>query len=123
MDILGNYKVLLKSIVLAVLLSLILLFILSVVLAVTNVKENIMSVSIIFISSISILISAFLASKKIKEKGIIYGAIVGFAYMIILYFISSFVNWNFTLSLETIIMMLSGILGGAIGGILGVNLK
>lgn len=123
MCILSNYKVLLKSIVSAVLISLVLMFVLAVVLAVTSVQENIMSFSIIFISAISILISAFYASKKIKEKGIICGAIVGFMYMIVLYFISSFLNWNFSLTLETISMMAAGIIGGAFGGILGVNLK
>lgn len=123
MGIIKNYKVLFKSIVSSVIISLILLFVLSIILALTTVKENIMSVSIIFISTISILISSFYASKKIKEKGIIYGTIVGFMYMIILYLISSTVNWDFTMTLETIIMVLTGIIGGAIGGILGVNLK
>lgn len=123
MDILNNYKVLLKSIILAMIISLILLFILSVVLAVTSVKENIMSFAIIFISAISILVGAFFSANKIKEKGIIYGAIIGLLYMIILYFISSVVNWNFSLTLEAIIMTIIGIVGGAIGGILGVNLK
>lgn len=123
MDIIGNYKILFKSVFCAVIISLILLFVLSVVLALTSVKENVMGIAIIFIAAFSILINAFYASKKIKEKGIIYGAIIGFLYMLILYFISSVTNWNFAVTLETIIMMIAGILGGAIGGIIGVNLK
>ena len=67
--------------------------------------------------------TTFYASKKIKEKGIISGAIVGLIYMLILYLISSIVNWDFTMTLETIIMISTGIIGGAIGGIFGVNLK
>ena len=123
MGIIKNYKIIGKSVFLAVLMSLILLFFLSIILAVTSTPENIMSLSIIFIASISILISAFLASRKVKEKGIIYGAIIGFVYMLTLYFISSFINWNFLLTTNTIVMILGGIIGGAIGGILGVNLK
>lgn len=123
MGILNNYKILFKSVCCAVILSLICLFVLSVILAITSVKENIMSISIVFISALSILISSFYASKKIKEKGIISGAIIGFLYMLILYIISSIVNGEFSMALETIIMIISGIIGGAIGGILGVNLR
>lgn len=123
MEEIRNYKILVKSVLLSVIMSLILLFILSIILALTSVKENIINVAIIFIASISILISAFLASKKIKQKGIVYGSGVGLFYMIILYLISSIMNANFGLTIETIFMILFGIIGGAVGGILGVNLK
>lgn len=118
-----NYKILGKDLAISIILTLILLFILSMVLSLSNVSENIMGVSIIFISSFSVLVGAFLASKKIKEKGIIFGSILGFAYMLILYLISSITNANFAITLSAIYMFLGGIVGGAVGGILGVNLK
>ncbi len=93
------------------------------VLSLSNVSESIMGMSIIFISSFSVLIGAFLASKKIKEKGIVFGSILGLVYMLILYLVSSILNSNFVLTLSALYMFLGGIIGGAIGGILGVNLK
>lgn len=118
-----NYKILGKDLTISIILTLILLFVLSMILSFSNVSENIMGISIIFISSFSILIGAFLASKKIKEKGIIFGSILGLAYMLVLYLISSIINANFALTLNALYMFLGGIIGGAIGGILGVNLK
>ena len=43
--------------------------------------------------------------------------------MIILYLISSIANSNFSLNTESIVMILTGIVSGAIGGIFGANLK
>lgn len=118
-----NYKILAKDLVVSVVLSLILLLILSIILSLTNVSEGIMGISIIFISSFSILVGAFLASKKIKEKGIVFGSILGLTYMIFLYLISGILNGNFGVTLNVLYMLIGGIIGGAIGGILGVNLK
>lgn len=118
-----NYKILGKNLSISIIITLMLLFVLSVVLSLSNVSESIMGVSIIFISSFSILVGAFLASRKIKEKGIIFGSILGLTYMVILYLISSIINTNFAFSLSVLYMFLGGIVGGAIGGILGVNLN
>ncbi len=119
----NNYKILGKDLAISMILTLILLLFLSIVLSTTDVSENIMGASIIFISSVSILFGAFLASKKIKEKGIIFGSILGLSYMILLYLISSILNADFSLTLSVLYMFLGGIVGGAIGGILGVNFK
>lgn len=67
-----NYKILGKNLSLSIVLTLILLLVLSIILSFTNVAESIMGVSIIFISSFSILVGSLLASKKIKEKGIVF---------------------------------------------------
>ena len=45
-----------------------------------------------------------------KSKGILYGAIFGFSYMLILYLISSIQNLNFIINLESIGMILAGVL-------------
>ncbi len=118
-----NYKILGKDLAVSIGLSLILLLILSMVLSLTNVSEGIMGISIIFISSFSVLVGAFLASKKIKEKGIVFGSILGLTYMLVLYLTSGILNGNFGVTLNVLYMFIGGIIGGAIGGILGVNLK
>lgn len=109
-EVKSNYKTMLKGLLISVLLTLALLFILSVILALTSVKESIMSFSIIFISAFSIMISTFYVSHKIREKGMIYGGIIGFSYMLILYLISSIINSNFSLTIETVVMIMAGII-------------
>ena len=49
------------------------------------------------------------------------GALVGGIYIIILYLISSLLNWNFGLNLQSIIMITVGIVFGILWGIVGVN--
>ena len=58
-----------------------------------------------------------------QKNGILNGALVGGAYILILYFISSLLNWKFSLNLQSIIMIIVGIVFGILGGIVGVNRK
>lgn len=121
----GVNKVLLmlKGIGISMFLSIIMILVLSMVLSFSNVKESVIMPTVIFISSFSILIGGYLVAKRIENKGIIYGSILGLIYMMILYFISSIMNFDFSLNVSAIMMIAFGIIGGAIGGILGVNLK
>lgn len=112
-----------KSLILSILLTFIALLLLSAVLNFTDVSENIISPSIIVISSVCIMIGSFIVSKKIKEKGILNGAILGILYMFILYIISSIANGSFALNVSSLAMIGIGIIAGIFGGILGVNLN
>ena len=96
---------------------------LSIILSVSDVKESVIMPTVIFISAFSILIGGFVITKKLDQKGIVYGSILGICYMLILYLISSIMNFNFSLNVNAVIMIAIGVFGGAIGGILGVNLK
>ncbi len=117
------FVLMLKGIAVAMGLTLMMILVLSIVLSFSNISENVMMPAVIFISSFSILIGGFLVAKRMDSKGIVYGSAVGLAYMFILYLTSSFLNFNFSLNFNAIIMIALGVLGGAIGGILGVNLK
>lgn len=110
-----------KEIIFSLLLSIILIFILSIVISQTSISEKIIMPVTIGIATFSILLGGFRLSRIKKEKGIIYGGLLGIVYMLFIYLISSFANFNFSLNLSSIIMILLGIIGGSIGGILGVN--
>ena len=99
-----------KSFIIEMIISILGAFILSVVLCKTNVSDSIMGNVIIGISAFSIGIGGLLSSKKIKMKGILCGALQGIFYMGILYLISSIVSHSFVLGLESIIMMVIGII-------------
>lgn len=64
-----------------------------------------------------------LANMNIKKNGILNGGVIGGTYILILYIISSLLNWNFGLNMQSVIMILVGIIFGILGGIIGVNKK
>ena len=119
----NKLMILMKGIFISIAITLFMILVLSIVLSLTDIKESIIMPSVIFISSFSILVGGFIITKNIDEKGLIYGSILGILYMSILYIISSIINANFSLNLNSLIMTVVGVLGGAIGGILGVNFK
>ena len=99
------------------------MLILAIILSKTSLSDSIMGNVIIGISSFSIGIGGLLSSRKLQIKGILCGALQGIFYMAVLYLISSIASQNFSLGLEGIMMVLIGTVSGAVGGIIGANLK
>ena len=123
----GAGNKLLKNIVkgmgIALISTFILLFIFSVLLTYTDINENTINPVIMISTAISILIGSTIGNRKIKKNGLLNGAIIGGGYILILYLISSILNWSFSLNLQSMIMIIIGIVFGILGGIVGVNLK
>lgn len=107
----------------SIIFTLICLTIFSAILTYTNLSESLIQPVVISVTGISILVGSFFATKKIKKNGIIKGIAVGLIYVMLIYLISSVVNnANFALNSGSIVMIAIGILCGAIGGIIGVNM-
>lgn len=119
----ANIIRILKGSITAIVITLILLFIFSIILTYTSIKESAMSPVVIVITAVSILIGSSISTLKIKKMGLVNGALVGLIYILTIYIISSLTGSGFEIQLQTIIMMLSAIVAGMIGGIIGVNLK
>ena len=105
----------------ALIISVICLIIFSLILTYTNISETMIEPVTIAITSISILLGSFLGNMKIRKNGLLNGGLVGIAYLLILYLVSSLLNWNFGLNMQSIIMIAIGIVFGILGGVLGVN--
>lgn len=116
-------KIFLKQIILSIGISIGLIFILALIISKTTITENIITPAIISISTISITIGAIGVSKNKKKKGIINGSLLGIIYMFGMYIISSIILKDFSITSKMLIMIFGGIIGGAFGGIIGVNLK
>lgn len=110
-----------KGLMCSFIITLISIFIFSAILTYTNISEKIIPIVIIILTFISILIGSMLSTKSISKNGMMNGAIIGGAYVILLYLISSLLNTGFALNIYTIVMIIAGIISGIIGGILGVN--
>ncbi len=112
-----------KGIAIAMITTVVMLLIFSIILAYTNTSENTITPVIMVVTGISILIGSSIGSIKIKKNGIINGGLIGGIYILILYLISSILNWRFGLNIQSIIMIAVGMIFGILGGIIGVNKK
>ena len=112
-----------KGVRISIAFTLICLTIFSALLTYTNLSESLIQPVVISVTGISILVGSFFAIRKVGKNGIIKGVSVGLIYILLIYIVSSVVNGgNFALTIGSIIMILIGILCGAIGGIIGVNI-
>ena len=110
-----------KGVIIAFLFTIFALIIFSIVLVYTNISEQTIAPVIITVTGISMLVGSSIATRKLKNNGLLNGATIGFIYMMILYLISSIANSDFSITSLTIIILLAGIIGGIIGGVIGVN--
>lgn len=113
----------LKGTLIAWILTFVLLFIYAVLLTYTKIGENTMYPVIIVIEAVSILIGSSITTSHVKKNGIINGGIIGLIYVLLIYFLSSLTVSGFSLNMYSMVMMISGIIAGMIGGVVGVNLK
>lgn len=118
-----NIKNIFKGVGISLVSTMVLLLIFSAILTYTNVSENTITPVIIILTAISILFGSSLANMKIRRNGLLNGGLVGGVYILTLYIISSVLNWKFSLNMQSIIMIVVGIIFGILGGIIGVNKK
>jgi len=114
-------KKIFKGVLISLVVSFVLLAIFAIVLTYTSVSENTIVPVIIVVTGISILVGTILESKKIVKNGIWLGGIIGLVYVLILYIISSLLNADFSINMQSFILILVAIFSGMIGGIIGVN--
>ena len=112
-----------KGIGISLLITVIALTIFSIILTYTNIEENVINPVIMIITAISILIGSSIENTKLKKNGLINGGMIGGCYILIIYLISSILNWKFSLNVNSIIMIVAAIIFGILGGIIGVNRK
>lgn len=113
----------LKGVGISLIVTVIMIIIFSIILTYTNIQESAINPVIMIITAISILIGSSLGNIKIRKNGLINGGIIGAVYIIIIYLISSILNWRFSLNLQSIIMIVTAVVFGILGGIIGVNRK
>lgn len=110
-----------KGVLISLLFTIIFLIIFSTLLTYTNISEKLITPVIIVITAISIFIGSTIGNLKMNKNGLINGGAIGGMYLISIYVISSIMSQNFTLNMQSIIMIIIGIICGMFGGIIGVN--
>lgn len=107
----------------AILITIISLLIFSILLTHTNISEKSIMPVITIITAVSILTGSILSVSKIENRGLFNGALVGLIYILAIYILSSIINKNFAINLNSLILISSAVISGMMGGIIGVNMN
>ena len=118
-----NFINIIKGVIISIVFTLIFLFIFSIILTYTTISESFITPTIIVITAISIFIGSSIGNIKMKKNGLFNGALIGGIYLLSIYLLSGIINQNFFLSTQSIIIIISGMICGMFGGIIGVNKK
>lgn len=113
----------LKGLGYAYITTLIVLLIYNLLLTYTGVSANSVSIVTSFITTMSAAVGGFYACKHIKEKGLIYGLIVGILYIILLITMFYLAKEKYIFDITILYKAILVSIAGGIGGILGVNFK
>ena len=110
-----------KGVIISIIFTLVFLFVFSIILTYTNISESFIAPVIIVITAISIFIGSSIGNMKLRKNGLLNGALVGGIYLLSIYLLSGIIGQNFSLSAQSIIIIVSGMICGMFGGIIGVN--
>ena len=110
------------NILISFLLTVIFLAISSAIFAYTSIDDRHLQTFIFGIILLSNLIGSTLLSRKMKEKGLIYGGSFGIVYCLLLYLVTSLAFNNFVFSNTLLIYLAISSISGIIGGVIGVNI-
>ena len=116
-----NY--ILKGLGYSYILTLATLLIYNLALTFTSLSGNSIAMASSAITTESSAFGGFYASKNIKEKGLIYGLLVGLMYIVCLTLIVFLAKDSFVFEMDILYKVLLVSLAGGIGGVLGVNFK
>ncbi|MCX7709185.1 MAG: TIGR04086 family membrane protein [Clostridia bacterium] len=118
-----NLMTIVKGIIVSYIITIPLFIVFSLLLTYTDFPEKFIPAAVIVTTVISILTAGSTATKNVRNRGWLNGSIVGLIYMAVLYLISSITFRDFGITRYVITMLVIGILAGAIGGIIGINMK
>ena len=120
-NILRHFFYIIKGVIISIIFTLIFLFIFAIILTYTNISEDFITPVIIVLTAISIFIGSSIGNVKMKKNGLLNGALIGCIYLLSIYLLSGIINQNFSLSTQSIIIIVAGMICGMFGGIIGVN--
>lgn len=85
--------------------------------------EKYITGTVIIANIISVIVAGSISASSVSEKGWLNGAVAGFIYYALLFFISSMISGNFHFGLSALSTLITSILAGSFGGMLGINFK
>lgn len=119
MEKIKNYMI---ALVISFIVTLLGIVLVSAIFTYTNINDRHLQTFVFGIILLSTLIGSTIFSRRLKQKGLIFGGIYGISYCLIIYIISAIAYTGFFFSNTLLIYLVICLLSGVIGGIIGVNL-
>ncbi len=118
-----NFLAVLKGVFWALTVSLLCVLIFAFIIKFTNISESaIMPINQV-IKVLSILVGCFVASKKIKNNGWLWGLIIGVVYTLLAFLVFSILDGEFRFTLSLLNDLVFGAVLGLISGIITFALR
>ncbi|NLJ65897.1 MAG: TIGR04086 family membrane protein [Clostridiales bacterium] len=121
-DHIGNDIIaILKSSIIAIIMTLVCFAIFAIIIKVADLQETIIAPVVQVIRTLSIAFGGMLAAKSSKKLGWLKGGITGVVYVLLAFMISSMFGGSIFMGSVIFSDILLGVIAGAVGGIIGVN--
>jgi len=112
-----------KGLGLAVLITIAVFLIAALLLSYTPLSEGAIPFIAFVTEAIGALMSGFCTSRRTLSRGFLTGTVSGFFYILIIWLIASLAGDGFYVGKHILTMLIASAAAGAVGGILGVNIK
>jgi putative membrane protein (TIGR04086 family) len=112
-----------KGVLIAYIITIIIFLIFAVIITYSDFPEGSIPTIVVTTTILSIMLAGGWVARRAKSKGWLNGAILGIAYMIILYIISAIALTGFVFDRYVMYMLSMGFFSGAFGGITGINIR
>lgn len=119
----STYTIMLKSLAICFIISFIMILIYALILSFSSMSDISMSKVTQTILIISIVIASIYGSKKVKQRGWMFGMVLGLIFALLLIPFGIAFGQMVAVDLYLLAKLLVSALVGAIGGIIGVNLN
>ena len=113
----------LKGASISVIFTLVVFLVFALLLSYTPLAEESIPYISFITEGLGAAIAGFVPAKKTGRNGVITGAVCGILYILIIWIVSMLTSDGLVFSPHVLIMAIISVVMGAIGGILGVNLK
>lgn len=113
----------LKGACIAAILTLAVFLAAALILSYTPLPESAIPYIAYIVQIIGAAVSGFIPAKRAGTRGILTGALSGVLYILIIWLVASLSSDGFLLNKHIFTMLAISLVSGALGGILGVNLK
>lgn len=118
-----NIRSVFKGIVFSVILTFLLVLLTALISYFTDISERVVSVILFAVSVVSVFTGAVLVCRSTGENGLLHGGLIGLGYFVFLLVSSVIIKREFDLNVNLVMMLISNIAGGMLGGVLGINSK
>lgn len=109
-----------KGALLSVIVTTMLALLLASLVSFGDIPDSAVIALIFFILALSCITGAYAAAKTLSSKGLLTGAALGIIYYIVLAIISLILTKSFSFNSHMLIMLISAMLAGMLGGVLGM---